>query len=94
MDTWVGAGRGNPLWRTPTSVVVPPTSNTTASERRVKNAAPRRELTGPDWKVAIGSCNHPLAPSSKLCKLSKWAAATRALALLQRNPQSKPLTLN
>lgn len=51
-----GAGRGRPLTSSPTSVVVPPMSITIPSRRPERAAAPRREFTGPLWKVAIGSC--------------------------------------
>lgn len=54
----LGAGRGKPPITSPASVVVPPMSSTAAvwSGRRASRAAPRIELTGPDWKVATGVC--------------------------------------
>lgn len=48
-------GRGSPPASVPMSVVVPPTSITTPSFTPAKKAAPRREFTGPLWKVAIGT---------------------------------------
>ena len=48
------AGRGKPLCRAPTSVVVPPMSTTIASETPERNAAPRIELVGPLAKVSTG----------------------------------------
>lgn len=64
-------GQGSPRAMRPTSVVVPPMSHTMASEQPLRKAAPRRELTGPLWKVAIGICiQHIAATSSKL--LATW----------------------
>ncbi len=54
MSTVVAACRGKPLCSRPTSVVVPPTSITMASDLPDKNAAPRMEFVGPLAKVSTG----------------------------------------
>ena len=46
--------RGKPCASTPTSVVVPPMSTTTASFSCVKNDAPRMEFVGPHAMVKMG----------------------------------------
>ena len=46
--------RGKPLTSTPTSVDVPPTSMTSESAVRVRNAAPRTLLAGPLPMVSTG----------------------------------------
>ena len=53
-STVVLAGRGNPLTKAPTSVVVPPTSTTIASDFPDRKAAPLIELVGPEAKVKTG----------------------------------------
>ena len=50
ISTTLLASRGKPWRRLPMSVVVPPTSMTSASSRLERNAAPRIELVGPDAK--------------------------------------------
>ena len=51
ISTTLLASRGKPWRRLPMSVVVPPTSITSASSRLERNAAPRIELVGPDAKL-------------------------------------------
>ena len=46
--------RGNPWTRTPTSVVVPPMSMTSAWEAPARKRAPRMLLVGPEAKVSTG----------------------------------------
>ena len=53
-STVVLAGLGKPLTNAPTSVVVPPTSTTIASDFPDKKAAPRIELVGPEANVSTG----------------------------------------
>ena len=50
ISTTLLASRGKPWRRLPMSVVVPPTSITSASSRLDRKAAPRIELVGPDAK--------------------------------------------
>ena len=50
-STTLFASRGKPCRRLPTSVVVPPTSTTSASRRPERNAAPRMLFVGPDAKL-------------------------------------------
>lgn len=73
-----GAGRGRPPTSSPTSVVVPPTSITAPSAIPVSSAAPRRLLTGPDWKVATGTCR----PGRQIRRVSgpatPWGHESRA----------------
>ena len=54
ISTAIMLSRGKPWARTPTSVVVPPMSTTTASSSLVKNDAPRMELVGPQAMVKMG----------------------------------------
>ena len=49
-----GSSRGRPLSSTPTSVVVPPISATTASSTPARRRAPTRLAAGPDRMVSIG----------------------------------------
>ncbi len=49
--------RGGASASTPTSVVVPPMSITVASWQWASAAAPRSELTGPDWNVSTGTAH-------------------------------------
>ena len=51
ISTTLLASRGKPARSTPTSVVVPPTSITTASCNPVRNAAPRMLFVGPEAKL-------------------------------------------
>ena len=48
------ASRGKPAVRTPTSLVVPPTSTTAQVSKPDSTAAPRIELVGPEANVATG----------------------------------------
>ena len=51
ISTTLLASRGKPWRRLPTSVVVPPTSTTSASSSPDRNAAPRMQLVGPEAKL-------------------------------------------
>ncbi len=54
ISTAAADSRGKPPDSTPRSVEVPPTSATIASLTPERNAAPRRELAGPEPMVSTG----------------------------------------
>ena len=62
--------RGKPRTSTPTSVEVPPTSTTIASDRPVRYAAPRMLFAGP---LPIVSTGKRIANSRSMSVPSFWA---------------------